>query len=92
MILWVTPTGAARPEEIVHALGLGCLLDEGAVLERTHLELLGELPEHERFVPDLAACATAAPAPETANDLADEEPLRAATHTALMDNPMSFDS
>jgi hypothetical protein len=91
MILWVTPTGAARPEEIVHALGLGSLLDEGAVLERTHLELLGELPEHERFVPDLAACATSAPATETAND-APEEPARAPVHTALMDNPMSFDS
>jgi radical SAM-linked protein len=96
MILWVTPTGAARPEEIVHALGLGRLLEEGAVLERTHLELLGQLPEHERFVPDLAACATtmsadAAPATETAND-APEEPARASVHTALMDNPMSFES
>jgi radical SAM-linked protein len=94
LILWVTPTGAARPEEIVHALGLGRLLDDGAVLERTHLELLGELPEHERFVPDLAACATAAPATETANDDAspDAETGRAKAHTALMDNPLSFDS
>jgi len=94
LVLWVTPIGAARPEEIVGALGLGHLLDEGAVLERTHLELLGELPEHERFVPDLAACAIAAPATETANDAtaSQEESLRAPTHTSLMDNPLSFDS
>jgi radical SAM-linked protein len=94
LILWVTPVGAARPEEIVSALGLGRLLDEGAILERTHLELLGELPEHERFVPDLAACAIAAPATETANGSAriQEEHARAPTHTSLLDNPLSFDS
>jgi radical SAM-linked protein len=93
LILWVTPLGAARPEEIVGALGLGHLLDGGAVLERTHLELIGELPAHERFVPDLAACAIAAPATETTNDtVSHEEHVRAPAHTSLMDNPLSFDS
>lgn len=96
LILWVTPVGAARPEEIVGALGLGHLFDAGAVLERTHLELLGELPEHDRFVPDLAnasiAGAMSAPASETPNDAPSEEPRRAPSHTALMDNPLSFDS
>src|SRR5262249_16304662 len=33
--LWVTPTGAARPEEVLGLLGLAPLLDAGAVLERT---------------------------------------------------------
>lgn len=40
--LWVTPTGAARPEEILAALGLDDLLAAGAVLERTRLELHDE--------------------------------------------------
>jgi len=37
--LWVTPTGTARPEEVLQLLGLDDLLDDGAVLERTTLEL-----------------------------------------------------
>ena len=93
MILWVTPTGAARPEEIVFALGLGSLLDGGAILERTHLELLDEVPEHERFVPDLAAAAVFAPATDTPNDgPPSEEPARRPMPTAILDNPLSFDS
>jgi len=93
MILWVAPQGSARPEEIVAALGLGRVFDDGAVLERMHLELLGELPEHERFVPDLAAAATVAPASETPNDAnPGAEHGRAPVHTALIANPMSFDS
>jgi hypothetical protein len=71
MVLWVAPQGAARPEEILAALGLGCLLEEGAVLERSHLELLGELPEHERFVPDFAAAS--APSPKSSNACVGDE-------------------
>jgi radical SAM-linked protein len=37
--LWVTPTGSARPDEVLQLLELGDLLDDGAVLERTTLEL-----------------------------------------------------
>jgi hypothetical protein len=40
--VWVTPTGTARPDEILHLLGLGDALAGGAVLERTRLELHDE--------------------------------------------------
>lgn len=36
----IAPEGSARPEEFVDALGLRPLLDEGAVLVRTDLELI----------------------------------------------------
>jgi radical SAM-linked protein len=39
MDLWVQPNGTARPDEILAVLGLGDLLQTGAVLERTTLEL-----------------------------------------------------
>jgi radical SAM-linked protein len=42
MDFWVTPTGTARPEEILALLGLGDLLADGAVLERVTLELHDE--------------------------------------------------
>lgn len=97
MSLWVAPQGAARPEEIVAALELARLFEEGAVLERVDLELLGECPEHERFVPDLAAAVEAAPAistpvPETPNAAPGDESSRRPLPTALIPNPLSFDS
>lgn len=42
MELWVTPTGTARPDEILKLLELSDLLDAGAVLQRTKLELHDE--------------------------------------------------
>ncbi len=45
MDVWVTPTGTVRPDEILALLGLADLLDNGAVLERTMLELHDECPE-----------------------------------------------
>jgi radical SAM-linked protein len=42
MDLIVTPTGSARPDEVLQLLGLKDLLDAGAVLERTRLELQDE--------------------------------------------------
>ncbi len=42
MALWVTPYGAIRPDEVAAALGLAALLEAGAVLERTDLELTDE--------------------------------------------------
>ena len=39
MDLVVTPQGTARPDEILRVLGLGDLLANGAVLERTQLEI-----------------------------------------------------
>jgi hypothetical protein len=40
--LQVTPTGSARAEEVLRLLGLADLLDDGAILERTRLELFDE--------------------------------------------------
>jgi radical SAM-linked protein len=40
--LWVSPTGAARPDEVLRLLDLGELLDAGGVLRRTTLELHDE--------------------------------------------------
>jgi radical SAM-linked protein len=40
--LWVTPTGAARADELLHLLGLDDVTD--AVLERTDLEIHDEVP------------------------------------------------
>jgi radical SAM-linked protein len=42
MDLKVTPQGTARPDEILHLLGLGDLLSNGAVLERNQLEIEDE--------------------------------------------------
>jgi len=44
MDLCVTPSGTARPDEILHLLGLDDLRQAGAVLERTTLEILDERP------------------------------------------------
>jgi hypothetical protein len=55
MILTVTPTGGVRPEEVLQALGLGDLATEGAILDRTLLELEDE--------PLLAASAAPPAAP-----------------------------
>ncbi len=53
MDLWLTPSGTARPEEILEALGLRDLFDAGAVLERTWLELHDEIT-----TADLASAVT----------------------------------
>lgn len=45
--LKITPEGSARPEEVIEALGLRDLLDEGAVLVRSDVELA---PQHQSNV------------------------------------------
>jgi radical SAM-linked protein len=45
MQLWVTTEGTARAEEILDVLGIKSALEQGAVLERTHLELADETME-----------------------------------------------
>jgi len=47
MVLRLTSTGTARPDEVLGLLGLEDLLDAGAVLERSRLELHDELPPSE---------------------------------------------
>ncbi len=44
MELGLTPAGTARPEEVLALLGLSDLLEAGAVLERSRLVLVDELP------------------------------------------------
>ena len=41
--LWLTPAGTARPAEVLALAGLADLLDAGAVLERSRLELYDEI-------------------------------------------------
>jgi radical SAM-linked protein len=83
MALWITPNGAARAEELIAALGLSALLEEGAVIERTDLELCDEMPPGTSDPPVIRAAMLET----TTND----EPLPV-HRTAIMDNPMSFDS
>ena len=84
MALWITPNGAARPEEVVAALGLTELLDNGAVIERTELEIYDELPADVEEAPLIQAAIEEISANDRA--LPQERP------TAIGDNPMSFDS
>ena len=84
MALWITPNGAARPEEVVAALGLTELLDQGAVIERTDLEVYDELPPGTEGPPLIQAAIEEF----SAND-AELPPHRP---TAIISNPMSFDS
>jgi radical SAM-linked protein len=44
IVFRVTPQGTARPEECIELLGLSGLLQDGAVLERTALEIQDETP------------------------------------------------
>lgn len=61
MELRLTPAGTARPEEVLEALGLKDLLDAGAVLERTRLELEDEARPDE--TPETPGPADAGPNP-----------------------------
>jgi radical SAM-linked protein len=42
--LWLLPSGTARPDEVLSVLGLGDLLEAGAVLERLRLDMEEDLP------------------------------------------------
>jgi hypothetical protein len=52
----VTPSGSARPDEVLHLLGLGDLLAAGAVLERTELEIEDESCPSAPISASPAAC------------------------------------
>jgi radical SAM-linked protein len=60
MELWLTQTGTARPDELLTLLGIQDLLDMGAVLERTRLEL------HDEITPDAESALAAAAAANAA--------------------------
>jgi radical SAM-linked protein len=98
MMLWVTPVGAARPEEILQLLGLADVLDEGAVIERTILELHDEAnAEPTGLLPG----GPAVPPSHEKKEQADNDhglatqPARAdktPRPSSLIPGPMSFDS
>jgi hypothetical protein len=47
MDLWITQDGGARADELVRALGLNQLLDDGAVIERAVLDIEDEISPEE---------------------------------------------
>src|SRR5262249_30829026 len=51
MDILVTPNGTARPEEVLNLLGLGELLEAGAVLERIRVDLHEDNPQSVSPVP-----------------------------------------
>ena len=93
MAVWITPNGAARPEEIVHALGLGTLLEQGAVLERTHLELMDDLPVEDRWLPEIPRLIDVEVAPEeVVAAAADRSEQPVAIGQPLIETPLSFET
>lgn len=92
MALWITPHGAARPEEVAQALGLQAALDAGAILERTDLELADETTDTTPLPTTLpTAPATEEHRTEEERDRTGDRP-QAARPTALVTGPLSFDS
>jgi Uncharacterized protein conserved in bacteria (DUF2344) len=54
--LWLTPTGTAKPVEVLGLLGLTDMLEAGGVLERTRLELHDEMSgEGSKMEPQMNA-------------------------------------
>jgi hypothetical protein len=45
--LWVTQDGTARPDELLRLLGISDLIDAGAVLERTAVEIRDEVTAND---------------------------------------------
>jgi radical SAM-linked protein len=84
MMLWVTPNGAARPDEVLALLGLGDLAEGGVPLERHVLELHDETHDPGPVPEALANCRPGA-GPRTAAD-------KTVRPTALVAGPMSFDT
>jgi radical SAM-linked protein len=85
LALWITSNGAARPEEVITALGLSQMLDDGAVIERIDLELYDELPPDVERAPTIQAAFSEI----TAND---ERTPTSDRPTAIFDSPMSFET
>ena len=83
MALWITPYGAARPEEVAIALGLKPCLDEGAVIERMDLELMDEAPPGSEPPPRIEGAI---------QEIKAEPRVREAAPKAIMDHPLSFET
>jgi hypothetical protein len=85
MWLWITPHGAARPEEVLQLLGMGTMVEEGCLIERASLELDDEVGPDAPPIPDVRAMVGAKPRGESSSP-AGHAP------TALLPGPLSFDS
>jgi hypothetical protein len=105
MALWITPYGAARPEEVLRFLGLAELYENGdLILERTRLELENEVPAEVGPMPevlqnasnqrdaDLPKHDTGLSAGQEKKSAAPAAAETAARATPLVSNPMDFDS
>lgn len=92
MTLWVTPYGAARPDEILQALGLASIIESGVVLERTDLELADEARDDQPLPAGLPMQPSREESlPKDRSDTTDERP-QASRPTAINAGPMSFDT
>jgi radical SAM-linked protein len=92
MALWVTPYGAVRPDEIVQALGLPGIVESGAVLERTDLELADEARDDEPLPAGLPMQpSTKESMPKETGDRT-EDRTQATAPTPIIAGPMSFDT
>lgn len=91
IVIWVTPTGTARPEELARFLGLGALLDAGAYFERSDLEMMDEVTAP---LPELTRNHEESPGEDSALPRPDAEPASkpAVRPTALLAGPLAFDS
>jgi radical SAM-linked protein len=101
MALWVTPTGAARPEEILHLMGLGEVVEAGVSVIRTHLELHDEVFSPAESVPAGAGqqglnvnhdLETMPSVPSGQQPAPRPEVEPRARPTSLIAGPLSFDS
>jgi radical SAM-linked protein len=98
--LWVTPTGGARPDEIVGLLGLGDLLAAGAFFERTRMEIADEMiaPGDPIALPDADSSRRGQPAvagqesPDSQSGLVTPPPRSRLTQSPLTPGPMAYDS
>jgi radical SAM-linked protein len=92
MALWITPNGAARPEEVVRALGIDDVASNGLLVERTDLELVDEADQGGRDEWDrIRAVQPAQTEQSTEESKVENEPDRRQP-TPLLSGPLSFDS
>jgi radical SAM-linked protein len=101
MALWITPYGAARPEEVARALSLADALEAGAVFERIDLEIIDELSTGEAWLPEIPRLTDtpprdeleeAGPADASDPEARDSAPACRGLPHALIPNPLSFDT
>ena len=72
--LWVTGNGTARADELLHLLNLSDLLEAGAILARSELQVHDETPASELDAPPTAAPETAPLASTPAMFAEDDRP------------------